>query len=134
MMLAVTVRTALEDRYRSAGYQSIRDALKAYAEAAGTVVVALDDADDMRAYGLPAALGGEPGSLLLALRSLRRATGPVESILLVGGHDILPHCQVANPVNDRSVDADAVVLSDNPYGTDADTLDQYWRHLLRLAG
>jgi len=125
MLLAVTVRKALEDRYQATGYQSIREALTAYAEAAGAVVVALDDADDMGGYGLPAALGGEPGSLLLALRSLRQKIGPLDSLLLVGGNDIVPHCQVANPVTDRGVDGDAVVLSDNPYGTDADTLDEY---------
>src|SRR5579864_3989660 len=125
MMLAVTVRKPLEDRYQAAGYQKIRTALDAYSDVAGATMVALDNADDMGKFHLPAALGVEPGSLLLALRSLRTAIGPIESLLLVGGHDIVPHCQVANPVTDRGVDPDAVVLSDNPYGTDTDTLEQY---------
>jgi hypothetical protein len=32
---------------------------------------------------------------------------------------------MANPVTDRDVDPDQTVLSDNPYGTDEDTLEQY---------
>jgi hypothetical protein len=125
MMLAVTVRKALEDRYQTAGYTKIREAMKTYVDTAGALLVALDDADDMGTYNLPAALGGEAGSLLLSLRALRAKVGPIDSLLLVGGQDIVPHCQVANPVTDRGVDPDDVVLSDNPYGTDTDTLDQY---------
>ncbi|MGO8797056.1 MAG: C25 family cysteine peptidase [Candidatus Sulfotelmatobacter sp.] len=127
MMLAVTVNQALKDRYGASGYQKICAALDSYAEAAGVEgenVIALDDAGDMGAYGIAPALGGEAGSLLLALRSLRRSLPLVQSILLVGGDDIIPYCKIANPV-DRSVDADAVVLSDNPYGTNADTLEEY---------
>ena len=127
MMIAVTVNQALKDRYGIPGHKRICEALNAYAEVAaleGAKVIALDDADDMGAYGVAPALGGEAGSLLLALRSLRRNLPLVQSILLVGGDDIIPYCKIANPV-DRSVDADAVVISDNPYGTNADTLEEY---------
>lgn len=127
MMLAVTVNQALRDRYGASGYQKICAALDAYAEAAGVEgknVIALDDAGDMGAYGVAPALGREAGSLLLALRSLRQSLPVIQSILLVGGDDIIPYCKISNPV-DRSVDADAVVLTDNPYGTNADTLEEY---------
>ena len=124
-MLAFKVRNNLESRYQPAGYKKIRAALKTYVDTAGAALVALDDAGDMGAYNLPAALGTDAGGLLLSLRALCEAIGTVDSLLLVGGLSIIPHCQIANPVTDRGVDPDAVVFSDNPYGTDADTFDQY---------
>ncbi|MGD0569143.1 MAG: C25 family cysteine peptidase [Candidatus Sulfotelmatobacter sp.] len=125
MMLAVTVRAQLEGRYGSQGYQQIRTALEGYAEEASARLVALDDAEDMTAMNLPAVTGAEAGTLLLSLRAVRGKLGNVDSILLVGGDGIVPHWRMANPVADRGVDPDPNVLSDNPYGTDADSLEQY---------
>jgi hypothetical protein len=125
MMLAVTVSGALERRYGAQGHQAIRAALAAYTDAAGAHLVALDDQNDMGALGLRPAMGSEPGTLLLALRAVKRALSGVDSVLLVGGNEIVPYWQMANPVTDRSIDADTVVLSDNPYGTDAEDGDQY---------
>jgi hypothetical protein len=125
MMLAVTVGNALKKRYGAQDYQTVRTALDEYVEAAGARLVALDDTNDMAALGLPAAAGAEPSTLLLSLRAARRALGAVDSILLVGGDGIVPHWKMQNPVTDRDIDLDNIVLSDNPYGTDAETLDQY---------
>jgi len=125
MMLVVTVRQALTKRYGVQSYPTIRTALETYAEAADAHLVALDVADDMNALGLPTAVGAEPGSLLLSLRAVRRKLAGVDSILLVGGDDIVPHWRMANPVTDRGVDPDETVLSDNPYGTDTETLEEY---------
>ena len=124
-MLAITVRQALQDRYGATGYKNIRTALQIYAAEANAEVVALDDADDMSNFGLAPALGSQAGSLLLALRAVRKVVNPVESILLVGGNDIVPHCQIPNPVSDRNIDEDEFALSDNPYGTESDTLADY---------
>lgn len=125
MMLAVTARKALEGRYRSDGYQNIRAALDAYAAVADAQLVAVDDAHDMSPIGLPAATSGEPATLLLSLRAVRRKVGNVDSILLVGGDSIVPHWRMTNPVTDRSVDPDETVMSDNPYGTDTEDLSEY---------
>jgi hypothetical protein len=125
MMLAVTSRKALEDRYRASGYQLIRASLNKYSAAAGAALVALDDPDDMQALKLSAATGSEPGTLLLSLRAVRRRMSGVDSILLVGGDSIVPHWRMTNPVTDRSIDPDEIVLSDNPYGTDTEDLEEY---------
>jgi hypothetical protein len=124
MMLAVTVRGNLEGRYGSQGYQQIRTALESYADEADARLVALDDAEDMTAMNLPAATGADAGTLLLSLRAVRSKLSSVDSILLVGGDAVVPHWRMTNPV-DRGVDPDPNVLSDNPYGTDADSLEQY---------
>jgi hypothetical protein len=126
-VLAVTVSKTLTKRYGVKGYQSICAALDAYVAAAHAHLVVLDDPDDevLKGLSLPPATGVEPGSLLLPLRAVRQALGVIDSILLVGGDGIIPYWKMSNPVSDRGVDPDAVVFSDNPYGTDADTLDQY---------
>lgn len=124
MMLAVTLKSALQERYGAGGYENIRTALDSYAQAADAKLAALDDADGMKAMGLPPATGSGPGTVLLSLRAVRKQLGDVDSILLVGGDSIIPYWKMANPV-DRSVDSDPVVLSDNPYGTDADSLEEY---------
>jgi hypothetical protein len=125
MMLAVTVRKELEDRYSASDYQRIRASLNKYCAAAGAHMVALDDAGDMRPLNLSAVTGSEPGTLLLSLRAVRRRMSGVDSILLVGSDSIFPHWRMANPVIDRSVDPDETVLSDNPYGTDTEDLEEY---------
>ena len=125
MMLAVTVRKALEDRYRASGYQRIRASLNKYSAAAEAPVVALDDADDMNTLNLSAVTGSEPGTLLLSLRAVQRRMSGVDSILLVGSDSIFPHWRMTNPVTDRSIDPDETVLSDNPYGTDTEDLEEY---------
>lgn len=125
MMLAVTVRKALEKRYRASGYQQIRASLDAYSAAADAVAVALDDPNDMGALNLSAATGSEPGTLLLSLRAVRRRIPSVDSILLVGSDAIVPHWRLNNPVTDRSIDPDETVMSDNPYGTDTEDLEEY---------
>jgi hypothetical protein len=125
MMLAVTVRKALEDRYRASGYQQIRGSLDKYSAAAGAQLVALDDPDDMQALNLSPATGSEPGTLLLSLRAVRRQLSGVDSILLVGSDSVVPHWRMANPVTDRSIDPDETVMSDNPYGTDTEDLEEY---------
>jgi len=127
MMIAVTARKALEKRYGAQGYQQIRTALQAYAEVAGARLIALDDADDMNQpdLQLPPAGGTGPGALLLSMRAVRTVLGNVDSILLVGGDNIVPYWQITNPVTDRGIDPDLNVLSDNPYGTNTESLEEY---------
>ena len=125
MMLMITCRRALEASYGADGYAQIRTALEGYAEAADATLAALDDRADMSAFGVQPAVSPDAGSLLLSARALIRALGTVESLLLIGGDNIIPFWQITNPVADRSVDPDPVVFTDNPYGTTQETLEQY---------
>jgi hypothetical protein len=125
MMLALTIRKPLEKRYGAQGYKSVHTALKAYVEAAQAYLVVLDDPDDMKPLDLQPAASSDPGTLLLALRAVRQKMGGIDNILLVGGDSIFPHWRMTNPVTDRGVDPDDTVLSDNPYGTDAEDFEQY---------
>jgi hypothetical protein len=125
MMLTVTARGPLEKRYGPEGYTQIRVALTSFAEAAGATLVALDDSADMSAFGLPAAAGTDAGSLLLSIRALKGPHGDVDSLMLVGGDNIIPFFRLTNPVTDRSVDPDEVVFSDNPYASSTETLEEY---------
>ena len=127
MMLAATIRKPLERRYGQSGYQHIQTALTAYAEEAAAHLVVLDDADDktLKEMNLQPAATTDPGALLLSLRAVRRQLGDIDSILLVGGDSIFPHWRMANPVADRDVDPDETVLSDNPYGTNTEDLEEY---------
>ncbi len=125
MMLIVTSRRALETGYGADGYTKIRIALDAFAEAAGATPLALDDRGDMSGFGVQPAMNTDAGSLLLSIRALKRVIGGVDSLLLIGGDNIIPFWQITNPVTDRSVDPDVVVYTDNPYGTDIENMEQY---------
>lgn len=125
MMLAVTMRGALETQYGVDDYRRIRSALDKFAGAADATVVALDDHADMDQWNLPVAFGSDPGAILASLRTLRAKIGATTSTLLVGGNSTIPFWRMANPVDDRSIDPDEAVLSDNPYGTTTDEWDEY---------
>jgi hypothetical protein len=121
-MLIVTVRRKLEEAYGSDGYTSVREALNKYAATAGGVVWAVDDEGDGRALGLNAAPGTDSGAILLAVRAARSRLGAAAgSLLIAGGDSVVPHFQINNPVTDRILDTDLVVLSDNPYGANDET-------------
>jgi hypothetical protein len=126
VILAVTVRGALERKYGPSGYQNIRSALDSFTTTVGGLVVAIDDPVDMTAIGMPFLGAVDPGSILLTVRSLIRTISSRQiSLLIAGGDDIVPFWRLTNPVGDRSVDPDTVVVTDNPYGTTGDTLDEY---------
>jgi len=126
VILAVTVRGALERRYGASGYQQIRTALNAFAEAAQGFALAVDDPVDMSPLGISPLGTSDAGSILLSIRALRRQlSDPQPSLLLVGGDDIVPFWKINNPVVDRTIDPDPVVTTDNPYGTNGESLEQY---------
>ena len=125
MILLVTVGTALRDKYGSAGYKNVRQALDEFAEVADGRVVALDEPDDVNALGIPSLAARDPGSILLSIRAIRRQSSGVDSLLIAGGDDVIPFWKMTNPVADRVVDPDPVVATDNPYGTQSETLEEY---------
>jgi hypothetical protein len=125
-MLAVTLRAPLERIYGAAGYLQLRAALDDLVALAGAQAVALDDSSDMGAFGLPAMATSDAGAILLSLRMLQHEmVSPVSSLLLIGGDEVIPFWQITNPVTDRAIDPDPVVFTDNPYGAQNDTREQY---------
>src|SRR5271154_5050625 len=124
-MLIVTLRGKLEQSYSPAGYPDIRKALNAYAQASNAIVVAIDDPFDCRQHALAPVLASESSAILLSIRALRAKYPSLADSLLIAGDDaIVPQFRLANPVQDRSIDPDSVVLSDNPYGSDDETLEE----------
>jgi hypothetical protein len=125
MMLAVTMRGALEKRYGADEYEQIRSAIDDFGKAAGAQTLALDDAEEMKAAGAGTSLGPDAGSILSSLRQFTKRGGGADSLLIIGGDGIIPYWQITNPITDRTIDADEQILSDNPYGSTADTWEQY---------
>ena len=122
-MLIVTQRQPLEQMYATSGYQQIRSALSRL-ESPRDKVLALDDPEELRPLELNTAsssdqIKGTIRTLAMQVPSL------VDSVLLVGGGQVVPFFSILNPVTDRNVDPDPVVLTDNPYGSAADALEEY---------
>jgi hypothetical protein len=68
----------------------------------------------------------DAGTILLAIRAVRVASpDPVSSLLRIGDDATIPFWRIPNPVLDRQLDPDQTVLTDNPFGTNADTRDEY---------
>jgi hypothetical protein len=131
-VLIVTSKLALEQAYPSSGYGSIRDALNE-AASPGDHVLAIDDPVETNAWGLQPVTGGAD-DIKWAIRQLtQRFPSIVDSVLLAGGNTIIPFFSLANPVTDRSVDPDTFVLTDNPYGSAADSWDEYLAPSLAVA-
>ncbi len=122
-MLIVIQRQPLEQMYATSGYQQIRSALAAL-ESPRDKVLALDDPEELRSWGLNVA--SSPDQIKSAIRTLAvQIPSVVDSVLLVGGGPVVPFFSFQNPVTDRNVDPDPVVLTDNPYGSAADVLEEY---------
>jgi hypothetical protein len=115
-MLMLTSRNSLQRRYGSAGYVEIRSALSVFAAQTGSLLVALDDEEDMQPLGL-APEANAPDEIVSAIHAIASVVpAAVNSVLLIGGDTVMPFWSLPNPVTDRSVDLDVQVLSDNPYG------------------
>jgi hypothetical protein len=125
MTLAVTMRGPLEKQYGPDDYQRIRTALASFAKATDATVVALDDDGDMSRWNLPAAFGSDPGAIVASLRTLRAKIGNTSSTLLVGGANTIPFWRMTNPVDDRTIDPDESILTDNPYAATSDDWEEY---------
>jgi hypothetical protein len=129
MNLTISLKSPLVGKYGDAGFSSIDQALAKYVGSAGndSLVVYLDDSTSMQQAGLAPVLALDAGGLTLGIRQIRRELGmekpsDSDSLFIIGGDSIVPYWQFQNPVQDRQVDRDAVVYTDNPYGTMNDAL------------
>jgi hypothetical protein len=120
--LSVTVRSALERKYPAAALKKIDRALAAWQRAEKargivTVHVALDRAADLAAHGV-APLDGRVTAARAkrAIDALAAKLAP-DYIVLIGGHDVVPHFELPNPIFEPGPDGDPdrTVPSDNPY-------------------
>ncbi len=124
-MLAVTLKSPIQAAFGVDGYAQVRQAIDSYMQGQGGRTLALDDSSDTALINIPPALAADAGSLLIAVRSAVSANVGTDSLLIFGNDDVIPFFQMSNPVTDRAVDQDNSIASDNPYGSNADTLTQY---------
>jgi hypothetical protein len=122
-VLIVTQRLTLEAQYATSGYSEIRATLAKLPRQQDRVLV-VDDPLEMQAWGLDPVSSAD--GIKATLRYLG-ATYPsvVDSVFIIGGSGIVPFFSLANPVTNRGVDGDELVLTDNPYGSAADALQEY---------
>ncbi len=121
LLILVSSRKRLRTRYGAKGLEAIDDILTRYRERLSgrgveLVVAFVDDASSLSTFGIEplkriTPLSAKRTTDRLIARFSRSHKGNV-SLLILGGHEVLPHFSLANP----AYDSDEEVLSDNPYG------------------
>ena len=115
MLLAFSSRDRLGARFGTEGFDRVAATLDAYSYTLNTNRVAnrivfIDDAADMRQYSLPPveldtwrdATAGVRG----VVQALEIQGFDVNNVVVVGGHRIIPFCDLPNPAAYRSIDRD----------------------------
>ena len=110
----ISSSAGLQTVYGQAGYQAILQKLNALTAVGGTTLRLLDDATSMR--GAPPAKTSDAGALRDAWKLIGSQLGAQDSVAIIGDQRVFPSFAVSNPVNDRTIDPDTFVLTDNPYG------------------
>ncbi len=131
MHLILTAAEPIRRRLGGAGawsevHAALLDLIAARSEAGlSTELWVVDDPTSSQALGLEALNPDAPdfaAALVDALGRLEGERGELESLLIVGGHRIVPFHQLENPMRALG-DPDPVVHSDNPYASrDPDVL------------
>src|ERR1035437_9670655 len=122
MLLALTSRVNLEERYGAGGFDRIREAVAAYAIAVApteAILYAPDDDASAAGFNLAPAPAGTADELVAAVRRGRAPQG-LTGLLLIGGPDIVPHATTDNLKSPDGDDGDAQILTDNHYGCKTD--------------
>ncbi|MBI3761069.1 MAG: hypothetical protein HY260_04295 [Chloroflexi bacterium] len=119
--LLLTSKTRLIQKYGADAVAEIVVQLSELADASAqssgcaSVVLYVDDRDSLRPYGLRPANPENAWEIKLLLRDLSAALKSkgetINSVLIVGGDDVIPFHRLPNPIDD----ADGEVPSDNPY-------------------
>ncbi|MEK8031487.1 hypothetical protein AACH06_11720 [Ideonella sp. DXS29W] len=122
--VVVALKSALRAKYGHAGLGHIDKALRALISAdrrrgLSTVVIHLDEADDMASYGGPAPEQPTPRDVKKAIDRIATTAKP-HYLLLLGGPDVMPMVPITNPAySGPEGDSDRHVPSDLPYACDA---------------
>jgi len=131
-LLLVSSRERLTSRYGEQGFRAIQDSLKPFGfglseRGVRLAVCLVDDARSLSGWGAAPVKKITPASVKAVLDAVREkistryrgarsqaahSKAPV-SVLILGGHEVIPYFKLANP----APDSDAEVLSDNPYGS-----------------
>ncbi|UCF78070.1 MAG: hypothetical protein JSW03_08140 [Candidatus Eiseniibacteriota bacterium] len=121
LLLAVSSRRRLRQRFGPDGLDEIQEALGSYkgrlAKRRVTLEVAfVDDASSMTSFGLkPTRSLTAPSvkkSVDRLVAKLAKPPGTSVSLLIIGGGEVIPYFKLSNP----TFDSDSFVPSDNPYG------------------
>jgi len=118
MLLIVTCKTRLQAIYGSNAYDRICEVLAVYGKTirdnSGIEydILAPDDPASAHLSGIDPIGSGDASAIAAAIRAVR-AHLAVDSVLLIGGPDIVPFHHLDNTVEG---DGDPHVPSDNPYG------------------
>ena len=126
-LLLATARQGIEAEFGPDAYAELTDRLQQLAGRLATRsieshVAVVDDPLRMALAGLPPVSPGQ--SAVAVVRAFARRHD-CDAVLLLGGHRVLPVPEIRNPVHDRGLDADPVVVTDLPYGADRDSTWDY---------
>ena len=128
-LLVATIRQGLEAQFGTGAYAPVLERLdflveRLKARAIRCHVVILDETVRTALAGAtdpPAAsIVGTVGDVRAHAKRFR-----CDSVLLAGGHHVVPTVAVPNPVRNRVLDPDDVVLTDLPYGATGDSHRDY---------
>ncbi len=125
MLLAFSSRDRLVAHFGADGFERVAAALDAYSDALYTKRIAnrfvfIDDPQSVNEYGIAPVKLGSWRDAAAGVRGVAKALDSqgyeVDNVVIVGGHRIIPFCDLPNPALHRSIDTDMNVWSDNPYG------------------
>ena len=122
--VVIALHAALEAKYGAAGIARIGKALKELGAAdkrrgLTTVVIHLDDADEMAGYGGNIGQAADARAVKGAIDRIATAAQP-HYLLLLGGPDVMPMVPLLNPAHGGpDGDTDKLVPSDLPYACEA---------------
>lgn len=110
----VTTLFGLQSVY-GAGFETVLSKMNEFVKLLpGSKLYMLDDMFSMAPH-VPARVN-DATTLATTLNALIAAEGTATSVLIFGDYRVFPPFQIDNPVTDRSIDPDLMVITDNPYG------------------
>jgi hypothetical protein len=126
MHLIISSKIHLQAKYGAAGLGQLESKLADYGSTLGdkgitSLLVYVDDPASLSAFSLAPVDAGDADAikdLLDALEAALHSSGQtLDSVLILGGHEIVPFHQLDNPSFSPGGDTDTEVLSDNPYAS-----------------
>jgi hypothetical protein len=127
-------RSAVTSRFGNRAFDDLSPLLVRYESAvrnAGLAarVIVIDDPVSMSALGLQPAATSAPKAVRQVIRALHAALVGIgdrlDGVLLFGGDELFPMFRVTNVIDDRHVDPDDVIPTDNVFGALSDELEEW---------